>query len=254
MIWTSATFKGLKPELVSRLKAGTTLRSSGVSSGVYDSLNIATHVGDDLTAVMANRAILREQLSLPSEPFWLNQTHTNEVVELPYEYRAHMEADASYTELTNTVCAVMTADCLPILMVDVEGRTVAAIHAGWRGLLNGIVENTINALPVNPDKLSVWIGPAISQSAFEVGGEVRQNFVEMWPETAAMFLPSKSHGGAQKFMCDLAGIAEFVLQKLGVTLISLSNECSYKNDKNYFSYRRDGQCGRMVSLIWIEAK
>ncbi|QTH63836.1 peptidoglycan editing factor PgeF [Psychrosphaera ytuae] len=266
MIWTSATFKGLDPDLLERLKAGTTRRCIGVdagsseqrigvSLGVYDSLNIATHVGDDLTAVMTNRAILREQLRLPSEPYWLNQTHTIRVVELPYEYRSHMEADACFTQLTNTICTVMTADCLPILMVDVQGRVVSAVHAGWRGLLNGIVANTIRALPVNADELSVWIGPAISKAAFEVGSEVRQSFVDKWPQSADMFVTSTlSDNADNKYMCDLPGIAVLVLQELGVSLISLSNECSYQNQQYYYSYRRDGQCGRMASMIWLEDK
>lgn len=275
MIWTSATFKGLTESAQKRVVGFTTTREGGVSQPPYSGLNIAEHVDDNLAEVMANRAILREEAQLPSEPYWLNQTHSTTSVELPYEYRRHMEADASFTTRTNTVCTVMTADCLPLLIVDKNATVVSAIHAGWRGLLDGIIENTIKRLPVPAEELSVWIGPAISKQAFEVGEEVKVAFVKQYPHSEAFFTlgghtdkeKSLTAKGVQKdtqtnegtkrhvpvkFLADLPAIASMVLTNLGVSHISLSNECTYADELHYYSYRRDGVCGRMASLIWLK--
>lgn len=254
MTWISAKFKGLTTAGQERVVGLTTTRQGGVSAPPYANLNVASHVGDRLGDVLANRAILREQGKLTTEPFWLNQTHSTTTVEIPYEYREQMPADASFTSQSDTVCAVMTADCLPILLVDKNATVVAAVHAGWRGLLDGVVQNTINRLPVKPSDLSVWIGPAISKQAFEVGAEVKESFVERYPHSDEHFAKNSEHQNTIKYLADLPAIAASIMAGLGIypEHISFSNECTYSNSERYFSYRRDGQCGRMVSLIWLK--
>ncbi|MDC2888254.1 peptidoglycan editing factor PgeF [Psychrosphaera algicola] len=192
MKWISADFPNLSSKIKKRICAGTSTRLDGVSKAPFNGLNVATHVGDDLSSVMANRALLREELNFPSEPYWLNQTHTNTVVELPYEYRPYLEADASYTFLTKTLCAVMTADCLPLLLVDNTGTQVAAIHAGWRGLANGIIAKTLAKFTAQAQDLHVYMGPAIGQSAFEVGQDVFDYFQQLNPIFSRCFESKKS--------------------------------------------------------------
>lgn len=256
MTWITANFPDLSEQARSKIAAGTTTRVGGISVDEYQGLNIASHVGDSITNVAANRAILRDQLELPSEPYWLNQTHSTIAVELPYQYRAHpsgnidsmIEADASYTHLINHVCVVMTADCLPLLIVDEEGTEVAAIHAGWRGLAGGIISNTIHELKNPADKLHVWLGPAIGAKSFEVGEEVKQAFVERDKENEHAFVATKPG----KFVCDIYQLAKVELKKLGVTHISGGEHCTVLQSDEFYSYRRDGQTGRMASLIWLK--
>lgn len=255
MTWITANFPHLAEAAQKRVVAGTTTRLGGVSQGTYTGLNLATHVNDELKAVTTNRAIVREQFNLPSEPFWLNQTHSTEVIELPYQYRHHpatnkdsvIEADASFTKLANHVCAVMTADCLPLLIVNSDATEVAAIHAGWRGLVNGIVTNTIESMSSAPADLHVWLGPAIGAKAFEVGAEVQQQFVAKNKLNAKAFSSIKE----DKYLCNIFALARLELEAKGVNYVSGGDHCTVEDKTLFYSYRRDGQTGRMASLIWL---
>ena len=223
-----------------------TLRLGGKSKGKYRSFNIATHVNDDINAVDFNRGLLNEYL--PNTPCWLNQTHSADVVELP---SPSLNADACFTKDKNTVCVVQTADCLPLLLTNNEGTMVAAIHAGWRGLLNGVIENTLHKMNLPANELLVWLGPAISQNHFEVGSEVKNSFCEKHHEAEKAFQSISN----QKWLADIYMLAKIRLHAYGVTQIygaSVTEDyCTYAHHKNYFSYRRDGETGRMASLIWI---
>jgi len=231
----------------SHIKSLQTLRAGGKSEGKYKSFNLATHVNDDIDLVNSNRELLDQ--FLPSSPHWLNQTHSVDVIELP---SATFNADASYTRDKNTVCVVQTADCLPLLVTNKKGTIVAAIHAGWRGLLNGVIENTIHKMNMSPNELLVWLGPAISQKLFEVGADVKNNFCEkdQHAEKAFRAIPD------QKWLADIYHLAKMRLKASGVTEIyggSVTDDyCTFANKLDYFSYRRDGETGRMASLIWIE--
>lgn len=248
MTWITASFPNLSPETRNKIVAGTTTRAGGISIAPYSGLNVASHVGDDIAAVYANRAILREQLNLPTEPYWLHQTHTATVVDIPYEYRPLMPSDASTTRCSGHVCAVMTADCLPLLVVNSQGDEVAAIHAGWRGLADGIIGETLKALRSKPEELHVYLGPAIGPTAFEVGEDVIEEFRRAGHNVLACFKPTSKPG---KFLADLYEIAKIQLQYANVTHISGGEFCTYSDPERFYSYRRDGKTGRMVSLIWI---
>jgi len=225
------------------IKAGVTLRQGGVSHSPYDSFNLATHVGDDPLAVRQNRAMLK----LPAEPQWLQQVHSTEAVLLPHA-ESVPTADAAYTTSQKVVCAVMTADCLPLLITDKQGSCVAAIHAGWRGLCNGIIETTINKLPVAANQLMVWLGPAIGPEVYEVGEEVYDAFTSENEETKSAFVPvSKGH-----WLFDIYQLAWIRLNNLDVTQIYGGNHCTLTEKERFFSYRRDGITGRMASFIWID--
>ena len=232
----------------SNIKSIQTLRVGGKSEGKYNSFNLATHVNDNIDLVNSNRELLDQ--FLPSSPHWLNQTHSVDVIELP---SASFNADASYTRDKNTVCVVQTADCLPLLVTNKKGTIVAAIHAGWRGLLNGVIENTIHKMNMSPNELLVWLGPAISQKHFEVGADVKNGFCEKDQEAEKAFRAISD----QKWLADIYHLAKLRLKASGVTDIyggSLTDDyCTYANEANYFSYRRDGTTGRMASLIWIES-
>ena len=228
-----------------RVKCLMTTRAGGVSSAPWDSLNLGDHVGDDPTHVSANRAHLRQQL--PAEPGWLKQVHSARVVELGRE--ANPEADASFTRQTAQVCAVLTADCLPVLFCDRAGSVVAAAHAGWRGLAVGVLESTVAAMQVPPGDVLAWLGAAIGPQAFEVGDEVRQAFVAQHPEAAAAFLP---HGSAPgKWLADIYQLARIRLNHAGVQAVYGGGRCTFSEADSFYSYRRDGVTGRMASLIWL---
>lgn len=225
------------------IKAGTTLRQGGVSKSPYDSFNLATHVGDELSMVNQNRAMLK----VPNEVQWLEQVHSIEAVLLPRD-EIVPKADAAYTSDKNVICAVMTADCLPLLITDKQGSCVAAIHAGWRGLCDGIVEATIQKLPVEAEKLMVWLGPAIGADVYEVGKEVYDAFTAKHDEAKQVFTATtEGH-----WLFDIYWLARFRLNKMGVTQIYGGDHCTLSEEDKFFSYRRDGVTGRMASLIWIE--
>ena len=230
----------------SHVRALTTTRRGGVSLPPYDSLNLGAHVGDAAASVAENRRRVASELGLPGEPRWLTQVHgtcsTNAA-----SAGEGCEADASHTDQPGVVCAVLTADCLPVLLCDREGRTVAAVHAGWRGLLNGVIEQTIAAMGVEGDLLA-WLGPAIGPHAFEVGEEVREAFVDAAPAAEAAFAPS-SDG---RWLADIYTLARQRLQGAGVDGIHGGEHCTFSEPERFYSYRRDGRTGRMASLIWME--
>lgn len=230
------------------IKACTTTRLGlGVSQPPYDQFNLADRVNDNPLHVKQNRAQLKEALLLPEEPIWLKQTHSNLVLSAQ-PYNRDQEGDASIASHASQVCAILTADCLPILICQRDGSQVAAIHAGWRGILNGVIENTINALSTNPDELLVWFGPAISQSHYEVGDEMRDSFLAHDPHTASAFTPSPNN----RWLANLYQLADFRLRKQGITQIYGGTYCTYSDAARFYSYRRDGaQTGRIASLIWI---
>ncbi len=232
-----------------RVRAYSSLRSGGVSAAPWSSFNLAHHVGDDAKAVATNRASLARQLSLPAEPAWLDQVHGRLAVASD-SVGVGCQADASWTDRPGSVCVVMTADCLPVLFCDDDGRCVAAAHAGWRGLADGILESTIASLPASPDRLMAWLGPAIGPTAFEVGPEVRERFVTDDVRAAPAFTPSVRPG---HFMADLYALARLRLRHSGVERIGGGDRCTVSEPEHFYSYRRDGRCGRMASLIWLDA-
>ncbi len=230
------------------VKAYVTTREDGFSQTPFDSFNLATHVGDDLTTVEKNRALLMSQLQLPQQPHWLQQVHGVKAVAAETVELASC-ADAIYTEQVGKVCVIMTADCLPVFFCDRQGSKVAVAHAGWRGLARGILESTIQQLNAKPEELLVWLGPAISQAAFEVGDEVRLAFTDYLPQAEKAFKPSRP----QHWYADLYLLATQRLQAQGINQIFGGGLCTYTDRERFFSYRRDGQTGRMASLIWLEA-
>ncbi|WP_153147220.1 peptidoglycan editing factor PgeF [Dechloromonas sp. H13] len=221
-----------------------TTRHGGVSRGPWAGFNLGDHVGDDAAAVTANRAALAARL--PGEPFWLTQVHGTVAVDVDQGPKS-WEADAAVARQTGNVCAVMTADCLPVLMCDRRGTVVAAAHAGWRGLHAGVLETTVGAMKVPPGDLLAWLGPAIGPRCFEVGEEVRDAFVTGDPAASAGFVAQ----GPGKWLCDLYLLARQRLQRLGVTMIGGGGSCTVTEADRYYSYRRDGVTGRMASLIWL---
>lgn len=238
------------------IKAYTTLRYPGHSQDVYAGFNLATHVGDNTAHVQANRHALIEYAHLPSEPKWLNQVHSNIAVlaeNIPLDEEPN--ADASYTQKMNTVCVVMTADCLPILITNQEGSEVAAIHAGWRGLANDVIENTLSALQSPSDSLMAWIGPSISQASYEVDEEVYAAFAKKHSQAECQQAFKMKDAPKKKWLADMPFLAKQRLFCLGIPArhIYLSNECTYAQAGRYFSYRRDGVTGRMASLIFIRS-
>ncbi|TXH03895.1 MAG: peptidoglycan editing factor PgeF [Nevskiaceae bacterium] len=230
-----------------RVRACVTTRAGGVSAGPYATLNLGVHVGDDPAVVVANRARLRAALSLDTEPVWLRQVHGVAVARLPAPPDT-LEADAAVASDAGVVCAILTADCLPVLFCADDGSAVGAAHAGWRGLLAGVLEQTLRALPVPSSRVLAWLGPAIGPRAFEVGREVRDAFVGADPAAAAAFASSDVHG---KYLADLYALARLRLRAAGVTRIHGGGECTHGDRERFFSYRRDGVCGRMATLIWL---
>jgi YfiH family protein len=224
-----------------------TTREGGVSVAPWDSLNLGDHVGDDPVHVAANRARLRQKL--PAEPGWLKQVHSDRVVELGRE--TDLEADAALTRQIGQVCAVLTADCLPVLFCDRAGSVVAAAHAGWRGLAGGVLEATVTAMQVPPDEVLAWMGAAIGPQAFEVGDEVRQAFIAQHPEAAVAFVPPPAPASG-KWLADLYQLARIRLNRVGVRAIYGGGRCTFTEAKSFYSYRRDGVTGRMAALIWRE--
>ena len=228
----------------------TTTRSGGVSIPPYDGNNLALHVGDDEKDVQQNRRKLIETLKLPSMPAWLEQTHTNRCVVI--EEDSNRLADAAVTRQHNTVLAIMTADCLPIVITNHQGTEIAAIHAGWRGLANGIIESTLSQMHSDPSDLIAWVGPAICQRCYETGDEVQNIFTEQYPFTQSAFQYHQ-----HRLYANLPEMAEMVLKHHGVSQVYQSKQCTFetKNEKNiknkYYSYRHEKQTGRIVTLIWF---
>ena len=266
------------------VRAACTLRTGGVSEAPYDSLNVGAHVGDVGAAVAENRRRVRERLRLPGEPAWLQQVHGVGVVELSgaglatagdggAEVRASTgrgdaaaklarlsaavalplasglaTADAAVTRARGRVCVIQVADCMPVLFAARDGSAVGAAHAGWRGLAGGVLEETVRHLGVPPTELIAWLGPTIGQPHFEVGDEVRAAFVAHDPDAASALEPN----ARGRWQCDLYSLARRRLAALGIRDVSGGGWCTYADAARFFSYRRDGQCGRMAALVWME--
>ncbi len=235
----------IKPDwpVPDNVHAAVTLRSGGVSQDAFASLNPALHVKDLNQNVLANRRIIKSMLQLPNEPVWLQQVHGTEVVKAD-QVAGRIEADGSYTDQRGVVCAVMTADCLPLLIVTEDGSLVAAIHAGWRGLQAGIVEQACKIL--DRKDLRVWLGPAIGAESFEVGSEVKQAFTSKSADFAAAFREQPK----QKWLADIYQLAKITLAQLGIDNVYGGHYCTVSEPDRFYSYRRDGETGRMATLIW----
>ncbi len=232
------------------IHAATTLRTGGVSKEPYLSLNPATHVNDLTERVLQNQKIISDMLSLPADPIWLDQIHSNRIVKAG-KTATPQQADASYSSESGVVCVVMTADCLPLLICSKDGKKIAAIHAGWRGLLSGVISNSISELagvpPIaKPTDLLVWLGPAIGPNCFEIGIEVREAFIEKSKDYEKAF-KVKNNG---KYLADIYQLAKIELNTLGIINIYGGTYCTMTEKDRFFSYRRDNQTGRMATLIW----
>jgi len=246
----------LKPEWPAPpgVRAAFALRSGGVSAPPFDSLNLGAHVGDEAEAVAENRRRLRTQLRLPEEPAWMEQVHGIDVLDLDAlahggAARGIVTADAAHTRRAGRICTVQVADCLPVLLAARDGSAVAAAHAGWRGLAAGVLEATVQALAVEPGQLIGWLGPGIGAAHFEVGEDVRRAFVTHDAAAAAAAFTSNQRG---RWQCNLAALARARLAALGVAAVFGGEWCTYADAARFFSYRRDGRCGRMAALIWKE--
>jgi hypothetical protein len=232
-----------------RIRALSTLRQGGVSNVPFDLLNLADHVGDDEDAVAINRERLMSAADLPSMPRWLRQVHGTNVIDAA-DVGDSREADASYTDKPGVICAVLTADCLPILLCDRPGQHVCAIHAGWRGLAAGVIESAISAWGISGGNIFAWLGPAIGPDAFEVGDEVRRQFIDSDESSRAAFRSSKDG----RWLADIYHLARLRLAGQGVEHIYGGKWCTFSDPGSFYSYRRDGNTGRMASMIWIQVK
>ena len=227
--------------------AGTTTRLGGVSKGAFESLNLGAHVGDDRESVAENRRRFVAMCGLGAEPAWLRQVHGAAVARIgAADFDAGPpEADAAIGGESGDSCVVMTADCLPVLLCSRDGSEVAAVHGGWRGLARDVVAATVGSMSSEPRALMAWLGPAISQAAFEVGDEVRDAFVAVDAGAAACFA-ANDRG---RWQADLYGIARRRLVAAGVADIYGGGRCTYGEPEIFFSHRRDGPCGRMASFV-----
>jgi YfiH family protein len=220
----------------------------------FDTLNVGTHVGDDAQAVEQNRRLIRAALRLPAGPTWIEQVHGVEVLDLDAVTRSGAatagipSADAALTRSAGRVCVVQVADCLPVLLAVRDGSAVAAAHAGWRGLAAGVLEATVRSLAVEPARLIAWLGPGIGAEHFEVGEEVRSAFLSHDAAAASAF----RRNPRGRWQCDLVALARARLGGLGVTAVFGGKWCTYADAGRFFSYRRDGRCGRMAALVWRE--
>lgn len=231
------------------VRAIQTTRVGGVSVAPYDTLNLGMHVEDNPLNVARNRQLL--SACVPTEPVWLNQVHGVSVVDAGAT-SCVPDADAAFSTSRGAVCAVMTADCLPLLLCNREGTVVAATHAGWRGLCEGVIEATIEAMQVLPGSLMAWLGPAIGPQAFEVSEDVRQEFISQQNEAKDAFAAT----GVDKCLADIYRLAQLRLERMGVTEIyggGIDQDfCTFTDKNRFFSFRRDGKTGRMATLIWLE--
>jgi len=236
------------------VRAVSTLRRGGTSSGCWQGLNLGSHVGDDPQAVACNRDLLRRTLALPGEPQWLRQVHGADVVEARGDGVERL-ADAAWTMRPGVACAVLTADCLPVVLAARDGSAVAVAHCGWRGLVAGVLATTVAAMPRDAPDLQAWFGPAIGPGAFEVGEDVRDAFLALpssfGGEAGAAFEAREHRPG--KYLADLFALGRAALRALGVRDISGGGRCTFSDAANFYSYRRDRETGRMATLVWIES-
>jgi hypothetical protein len=228
------------------IRACQSLRRGGVSAGPYASLNLALHVGDRAADVTENRRLFAVEWALPSEPHWLEQVHGTRIVDLDDDWEG--AADGAVSGRPGVVCAVMTADCLPVLLTDAEGRRVAAVHAGWRGLAAGVLPAAVRAMDCDPAAVLAWLGPAIGPQAFEVGDEVREAFVAVDAEHGSAFV-ANDRG---RWQADLYRLARRSLHVAGVDAVFGGGACTRAEADDYFSHRREAPCGRMATMIWLE--
>lgn len=224
-----------------------TTRAGGASVAPYSSLNLATHVGDEQGRVLENRKRLQLQIGLKQSPQWLDQVHGTTVLELPFDLAEPPRADGCWTRQPQTPCAVLTADCLPVLITNRSGTQVAALHAGWRGLLAGVLAQGVQRFDEPRDQLLVWIGPAVGQCSYEVGEEVRELFCQQDERAESCFNPSTNG----RWLASMVELAKLRLQQIGVEAV-YGGGWDTATDAQFFSYRRDGITGRFATLIWIE--
>lgn len=228
----------------SNINAFSTTRSSGLSFDPFASNNMALHVDDNPTHVLANRNQLKDALKLPREPEWLAQTHSTVCVVV--EEEQSRQADAAISRSPGRVLSIMTADCLPILLCNQEGTEIAAIHAGWKGLAEGIVENTLLKMQSLKSQVLAWCGPAICQNCFEVGDEVYELYQQKYPFAHVFF---KKKGS--KFVANLSLLLEEILRQHAVNKVYQSNICTFEEENTFYSYRREKKTGRIATLIWF---
>ncbi|MFW7525876.1 peptidoglycan editing factor PgeF [Vibrio ostreicida] len=228
------------------IKAISSTRIGGFSRGPYQGLNLGTHVGDDNHTVERNRGEIECLANMPSAPVWLNQTHSTVVESLVQPTTTVLDADGAFTQSSGVVCCAMTADCLPVLLTNVLGTQVAAVHAGWRGLASGIIENAVIKFD---GEVMAWIGPAIGQTVFEVGRDVVEAFTAIVPSAIEAFTPREQKG---KWLADMNVLATQRLNRAGVHRIYYSNLCTYEDSNRFYSYRRNGTTGRQATFIWKE--
>lgn len=232
----------------SNIQAITTTRQNGRSTDAYATNNLGLHVGDNKATVEQNRQNVINSLQLPNDPFWLNQTHSTNCV-IVTDNNCENSADAAITKNKNIPLVVMTADCLPIVLCDKNGTEIAAIHAGWKGLVNGIIENTIQKLSQHPNNYIAWIGPAICGNCYTTDKDVFDKFIYHYPWCYDSFTKNNS-----RFHTNLAKIAKMLLNRLGVDKVFLSNLCTYEENDKFYSYRKQEKTGRIATLIWFSGK
>lgn len=241
-VWTRANWPA--PEW---LHAGTTFRMQGTSKGAYAGLNLADHVGDVQEAVFKNRQILKSRLTLPSDPVWLQQVHGHRILDLDKKFSSN-EADGSSSCKNGMVCAVLTADCIPVLIFDATEHRIAAVHVGWRGFCQAIISAALNCFSGSPATQMAWIGPGISQRHYEVDDVVRQACLDMDQKLDVAFSESRSG----HWYADLSRMIEISLRKYGMEQIYQCGSCTFELPEYFYSYRRDGITGRMATLIWMD--
>ncbi len=246
----------IKPnwQVADTVHACVTVRTTGYSEGDFGHCNLANGVGDSSQNVQMNRQLLNEQLALPESPRWMNQVHGNDVVEWS---RANVgeivSADGCWTSQTDVVCTIMTADCLPVFFYHTVEQSIAVCHAGWKGLLTGVIENTINSMTSSPEYITAWLGPAIGPENFEVGPEIKEQFCAQTKDASSCFIPSQLNDDSKthdRYLADIYGLAKLRLKAAGVKNISGGEFCTFDDNKQFYSYRRDGVTGRMANIIW----
>jgi len=228
-----------------RVRAWVTERAGGASTGSYATLNLATHVGDSPERVAANRSLLRAGMQLPAEPVWLEQVHGATVLDLDND--AVVPADGAVTSRAGVVCAVLTADCLPVIFAGRDASRVGVAHAGWRGLLSGVLPAAVSALRTPPAEIVAWLGPAIGAASYEVGADVRDAYLARDASAAAAFTPN----ARGRWQADLYALARASLAKAGVGAVHGGGFCTYRDADRFFSHRREAPCGRFATLVWL---
>lgn len=230
----------------SNIRALSTTRLGGVSVDNYASNNLGLHVNDESSHVLSNRNNLYKSLNLPGEPFWLEQTHTN-ICSLVESNQSNRFADAAITQNKNIPLVILTADCVPVVICNKQGTEIAAIHAGWKGLASGIIENTVNNFTQKSTEYMAWIGPAICHKCYATGEEVYATFINKYSYLENAFNKQKS-----QFFADLPKISKLILNNLGIKQVYLSNACTFEENDKYYSYRRQAKTGRIATLIWFQ--